>query len=323
MLSIRRRPAGRWPGAVAILIVVSIAIAACQTGSAGAPGAFQGAPAASAAPAGTVSNGGEGELAAGGDQSGGTGQPVDNAPADQGLLIIKTGTLSLQVTGLDDAISKATQQVDGLGGFASGSDRFGDGEDAQATITFRIPAARWDEALAGLRHLADKVLAEQTKTQDVTGQVIDLGARVRNLEATEKALQAIMDRAKEIKDVLSVQAELTKVRGEIEQMTADKSHLEEQAAMSTLTVSFVLKPNPVKAEQQQFDPGAEAEQASASLVNVLQGVATAGIWFAIVWLPILAFLAIVGGIAFVVIRRMRGPGPGEAPPIEPSAEAGA
>jgi hypothetical protein len=314
MLSIRRRPAGGWPAAVAILFIVAGVVGACQAGSA----ALQPAPAATAAAA----YGGAPDALAGEDQTG-AGESRDLAPAEQGLLIIKTGTLSLQVTGLDDAISKATQQVGALGGFASGSDRSGDGENAQATITYRIPAARWDDALTGLRGLADKVLTEQTKTQDVTGQVIDLGARIRNLEATEKALQAIMDRAKEIKDVLSVQAELTKVRGEIEEMTADTSHLEEQAAMSTLTVSFALKPNPVKAEQEQFDPGVEAEQASASLVNVLQGVATAGIWFAIVWLPILVFLAIVGGIAFVVIRRLRGAGPGEAPPVEPSAEAGA
>ena len=325
MLSIRRRPAGRWPAAVAILFFVAAFAAACQAGSASAPGGFEAAPAASAAAAGVPEDVG-GDLAAGGDQTG-AGQPRDLVPADQGLLIIKTGTLALQVTGLDAATSSATQLIDALGGYASGSDRSGDGENAQATITFRIPAAKWDDALTGLRRLADKVLAEQTKTQDVTGQVVDLAARIRNLEATEKALQAIMDRAREIKDVLSVQAELTKVRGDIEQMTADKSHLQEQAAMSTLTVSFVLKPNPVRAETQQFDPGSEAERASASLVNVLQGVATAGIWFAIVWLPILAFLAIVGGIAFLVLRRMRGAGPGQAPPIEPpgepSAEAGA
>src|SRR5947199_24090 len=101
-------------------------------------------------------------------------------------------------------------------------------------------------APAALRGLADKVLTERSSTEDVTGQVVDLGARIKNLEATERALQAIMDRATEIKDVLSVQAELTKVRGQIEEMTAEKGHLVEQAAMSTLTVTFSLKPNPVR-----------------------------------------------------------------------------
>ena len=309
MLSTGRRLGVRGPAVTAIFLIGLFTIG-CQAGSAAGPelrGAPVGLPGATAAPAA----GGTGDSSSG-EQG---GQPPA-APAD--LLIIKTGTMTLQVTGLDTALTAATQKVDDLGGYVSGSDRSGDGENAEASLTFRIPAARWDEALAALRGLADKVLSERSSTEDVTGQVVDLGARIRNLEATERALQAIMDRATEIKDVLSVQAELTKVRGQIEEMTAEKGHLEEQAAMSTLTATFALKPNPVRTEQQGFDPAAEAEQASASLVSVLQGVATAGIWFAIVWLPILLFFAIVAGVVLVVTRRVRRSGPGDdTPPVAP------
>ena len=285
MLSTGRRLGVRGPAVMAIFLIGLFTIG-CQAGSAAGPEGDLaargpvGQPAATSAPA---AGSGSGEQ---------SGQQPPAAPAD--LLIIKIGTMSLQVTSLDAAVTAASQKVDALGGFVSGSDRSGDGENAEASLTFRIPAARWDEALAALRGLADKVLLERSSTEDVTGQVVDLGARIKNLGATERALQAIMDRATEIKDVLSVQAELTKVRGQIEEMTAEKNHLVEQAAMSTLTVSFTLKPNPVRIETQGFDPGAEAEQASASLVSVLQGVATAGIWF-----------AIVVGIGLVVSRRFR------------------
>lgn len=317
MLSVGRRLRGRGPAVVAITLL-GLFIVGCGAG-AGALG--QAAPAASAGSADLSRGAAGGPVVGEEDQSG--GDVTSGAPDQQDLLIIKTGTLSLQVTGLDAAVDKATQQITALGGYASGSNREGDGENATASITFRIPAARWDAALTGLRHLADKVLAERSGTEDVTRQVVDLGARIKNLEATERALQAIMDRAGEIKDVLAVQAELTKVRGDIEQMTAEKQHLEEQAAMSTLTVGFALKPNPVLVSQQQFDAGSEAERASASLVSVLQGLATAGIWFAIVWLPILAFLGILGGIGYVVVRRFRRAGPGGDAPVEPTAEAGA
>ncbi|HTK44802.1 MAG TPA: DUF4349 domain-containing protein, partial [Patescibacteria group bacterium] len=119
-------------------------------------------------------------------------------------------------------------------------------------------------------------------------------------------LQAIMDRASVIKDVLSVQSELTKVRGQIEELSARKAHLEEQAAYSTLEVTFSLKPpNPVKVEQAGFDPGAEADRASATLVGIGQDAAVVGIWFGIVWLPILVVLGIVGGIGYVIARRVR------------------
>ena len=161
------------------------------------------------------------------------------------LLIIKTGSLTLQVSAIDPALADATNLVSSLGGYASGSDRTGDGDRLAATITFRVPAPKWEEAFVRLRGLAVRVLAEHSETQDVTGQVVDLGARIRNLGATERALQAIMDRAGTIKDVLSVQGELTNVRGQIEELTAQKTHLEEQAALSTLAVTFSMKPEPV------------------------------------------------------------------------------
>jgi len=85
-----------------------------------------------------------------------------------------------------------------------------------------------------------------------------------------------------------------------------------------------MKPEPALAEQQaQFDPGGEAERASASLVSVLQDVATAGIWFGIVWLPILLSLGIVVGAVLLVTRRLRPRGSGGDAPIAPAAEGGA
>ena len=50
----------------------------------------------------------------------------------------------------------------------------------------------------------------------MTGQVVDLEARIRNLRASETALQGIAAKAIKISDVLEVQAQLTAVRGEIE-----------------------------------------------------------------------------------------------------------
>lgn len=305
---------------VVVLTLVAAAMVAACGGSASAPGGVGanggGAPAGTAAPAFSGSNPEEQP----GGQDGGNGNP---RPAPANLLIIKTGTMTLQVTAIDTAITAATQQVDALGGYASASQRAGDGDDAYASITFRIPVARWEEALTGLRGLAEKVLDEQTGTQDVTDQVVDLAARIRNLQATEAALQAIMAQAKEIKDVLAVQAQLTETRGEIERLTAEKGNFEGQAAFSTLTVAFSLKPNPVLAERKGFDPASEVDQASASLVGVLQALATAGIWFAIVWVPILLVLAIVVIVGLAVARRVRRRLDTDAATPAPTAGSGA
>ena len=283
---------------------------------------------ASVDPGGVVMEPGDGDSGVGPD-SGGAG-PIGGGAGDAGsgnvdgdipltsisrrdLLIIKTGSLSLEVAGIDQALRGAGEVVGSLGGYAAGSDRSGDGTDSRATVTYRIPAATWEAAFGRLRGLALKVLAEHSATEDVTTKVVDLGARITNLQATERALQAIMDRATVINDVLSVQEELTKVRGQIEELSAQKAHLEEQAAFSTLEVTFSLKPaDPVTVEQAGFDPASEVDRASASLVGILQDVAVVGIWFGIVWLPILIVLAIVGVIGFFVVRRLRPAAPSSA-----------
>lgn len=296
MLSSTRTFGRRWP-VFFVTIVMAAFLGACG-GSAG----FAAGPGATGAPAAPQGLDGEGD----GTETGGNGGGRDlYAAGQQDLLIIKNGALVLQVTDIDAGLAAATDKVKGLGGYVSGSRRSGDGESDQATITFRVPAAKWDDALAALRGIATKVLGEDSTTEDVTTQVVDLGARIKNLQVTEQALQSIMERAVEIKDVLAVQAELTSVRGQIEQMTAEKQTLEGQAAYSTLAVTFSLKPDPVLTSTSQFDPKTEVDQASASLVSVLQGLATAGIWFAIVWLPILLALAIVFGIGLFIFRRVR------------------
>jgi hypothetical protein len=313
-------PSRRRGPALLASIGLTVALAAC-----GSAGSATSAPAA--APAATTGSAFFGDESSGdagstsGEGGGSNGNPANLYAPGQDLLIIKTGNLVLQVTSIDAALASATHQIDALGGYVSGSDRSGDGDTAQASVTFRVPAARWDEALTGLRGLATKVLGEQSKTEDVTGQVVDLGARIKNLKATEQALQAIMNRATAIKDVLAVQEQLTTVRGQIEEMQAQQSGLQEQAAYSTLTVTFSLKPDPVLTSQQQFDPKSQVDQASASLVGILQAIATAGIWFGIVWLPILLALGIIAWVGLVIARRVRRMTAPTAPaaPAEPAA----
>jgi hypothetical protein len=271
---------------------------------------------------------GDGGTGDGGASNGGTGDggTTGSASSDFVLvvarddqLLIRNGTFVLEVGAIDAAVTTAANRIGALGGYAGGSDRSGTGDGAQATITYRIPAARWDEAVAAVRGLAIEVQEEKSTTEDVTSQVVDIGARIRNLQATEAALQKIMDRATVIKDVLTVQGELTTVRGHIEELTAQKAHLEAQAAFSTLTVTFTLEPTPTVVKQQVgYDPAVEVDRASATLVHVVQTATTAGIWFGIVWLPILGVLAIGGTVAFVMVRRVRRMWPRDLEPAEPA-----
>ena len=232
------------------------------------------------------------------DQTG--GQVADaNAIAPE-LLIIRTGQLTIEVGDLDAATAAARERVVAAGGYVSGSDQTAGGADASAAVTFRIPASRWDDALAAVQGIATRTRNLHVETEAVTNQVVDLRARITNLRATEAALQAIMVKATKIPDVLDVQAKLTDVRGEIERLVAEKTHLEEQAAYGTLTVTFVLPATPVVEEVQAgWDPAADADAATATLIGFGQQLVSIGIWVGIVGIPIGIGFAIL--IAFTVL----------------------
>ena len=259
-------------------------------------------------PGGAGSGDGDGS-ADGGSSSGGDGSSGDEVRlfdvTRPELLIIKTGEITLQVDDIDAALNAATRVIDSLGGYASGSTRSGTGDDASASITFRIPVAAWDGALIALRDLGGTVLDEQVESEDVTAEVVDIEARVRNLKVTEAAFQSIMTSASAIKDVLTVQEELTRVRGEIEQLQSQAARIRDQAGLSTLSLNFRTTPAPVvSVQEERFDPGAEADAATAHLIGIGQALAKVGIWLGIVWVPILTALGIVGGIGALVVRRI-------------------
>ena len=80
-----------------------------------------------------------------------------------------------------------------------------------------MPAENFDNVMRSLRGLAVEVTSESTSSKDVTEEYIGLSAKLHNLEATEEQLLRLMEKAEKVEDILSVQRELSRTRGEIEQ----------------------------------------------------------------------------------------------------------
>jgi hypothetical protein len=240
-----------------------------------------------------------------------SGQTTDQsltASALEAPQIVKTGSMVLEVGDIDQAVAKAKASIEGLGGSVSQTSSAGGPDNPFASVTYRIPVDKWDRALAGLHDLG-RLISEQTDSSDVTAQVIDLDARLDNLKTTESALQAIMARATVVTDVLAVEQQLSQTEGQIEQLTAQRDHLKNQAAMSTLGVTFSLPGKTVTTEAtQQWNIGGQVDEAGAALVHIGQGLATIAVWAVIVGLPVmiaLILLLLVWRIARRVARRSR------------------
>src|SRR4029453_18967282 len=126
----------------------------------------------------------------------------------------RTGSLQLEVGDVPRALASARSSILGLHGYIGASQQYRGGEHVRAPITHPIPADRWEDALGALRKLGTEV-GEQTDSADVTGQLVDLDARIRNLKASETALVGYIARATKVSDVLEIESRLSDVRGQI------------------------------------------------------------------------------------------------------------
>ncbi|HUF06590.1 MAG TPA: DUF4349 domain-containing protein [Candidatus Binatia bacterium] len=213
------------------------------------------------------------------------------APIEQ--RIIKTGEVMLEVGNVAESLGRVRALAAGLGGHV-GSSQAGT-LDESASLTLRVPADRFDELLARLHELDSvEVLSEWTSEEDVTREVVDLAARISNLEASEATYRVLLDRAERIDDVLAVQSRLDQVRGEIEQLEGQLKTIEGQADLSTLSVVLIPHGQPVAAAHAAWDPGGQLESAFAALVGLAQGIGDAMIWLVIVWVPVLLLLGLIG-----------------------------
>jgi anti-sigma factor RsiW len=154
--------------------------------------------------------------------------------------IVRTATLRLVAANFDrirPAVDRILQNVGGFAGTLTASSRPGAPRSINGTL--RIPSARFDAALAELRQLG-RVTEESQNAQDVTATVADLDARLSNSRVIEKRLtEVLQSRTGDVGDVLEVEREIARVRGEIEQMEAERKQLERRIEYATLTLEIV------------------------------------------------------------------------------------
>ena len=175
-------------------------------------------------------------------------------------------------------------------------------------MQLRVPAERWDEVLAQVKALGRED-SSRYGTNDVTEEYTDLGARLRNLEATEKELLQLLtttrDRGGKAEDIVAIYRELTTIRSQIEQLKARMQFLEKSVSLATLTVN--LTPNPISRPltDPSWAPAQTLRDAQRALVRTMQGLGDAAIWSVIWGLPVFLVLGIPLLILVWLVRRWR------------------
>ena len=228
----------------------------------------------------------------------GSGSGGDVASADLlGRTIIRNGSLNLEVQSVEQAFARVTAIAGEQGGFVANStlERGGGDGYRYAHLTLRIPAERFDQTIEVLRAIAAEVLHVSTSSQDVTGEVTDLEAGLRNLRSVEAQYLTLLTNAKEISDILQVQDRLTETRGQIERSEGRLALLESLADLSTLSVDLQQTAQAPDGDGGggPLDAAGEAWDASLATLNVIATAAVVVVVYSWWLLPIV----IIGALA--------------------------
>jgi hypothetical protein len=159
--------------------------------------------------------------------------------AIQGPMIARTVSLSIVVKDFDAGRASLDAILARHNGYAAGlnvSTPQGAARTLQGSL--RIPAPQLAFALAELKALG-RVENETQNGEEVTHQHADLLARLKNSRETEQRLQDVLrTRTGKVKDVLEVEEEIARVRGEIEQMEAEQKTLEHRVDFATIDLKL-------------------------------------------------------------------------------------
>jgi hypothetical protein len=218
-------------------------------------------------------------------------------------MVIRNATLTLVVRDTQAQLNAVMRMASELRGFVASSSTAKYDNDLQAQIVLRVPAERMDEALQRLRALAVEVREERVSGDDVTGEYVDLNARLKNLEAAEAQLRGILARADQTEDVLKVFEQLKNVRGEIEQVKGRMQFLSQSAAMATISLTLLPDKPAQPVEPPGWRPEGVAKSAIESLIGALQGVVNVGIWLGLFALPLIVVIIAPFALVILLLRR--------------------
>lgn len=211
--------------------------------------------------------------------------------------IVKTYRIYLESKAFDDALSLITNEAERLGGYVSQSSVSGNastGRSRSASYTVRIPSADVEAYIDTISAVCN-VRSTSLTTDDITDSYYGSKARMESLVEQESRLEAMMDKAQTLSEMLAIEDKLTDVRAQINALNKQIQLMDKSVDYSYIYVdlSEVI-------EYHVEDPtylqrlGESFGDSFVNFVEVLGEVLIIFVW-------ILPFLLVGGVIAIVAV----------------------
>jgi uncharacterized protein DUF4349 len=177
-----------------------------------------------------------------------------------GRSVIYNAEETIQVAEMAKAVSAVEAAVAAAGGLVARSERSGgtggtptpppNGEPnapatapASANLELRIPPGGFNSFLDRVAKVGD-VLDRTLSGNDVTDAVVDVASRVESARRSVDRVRALMEKATSLRDVVSLEGELSSRESDLEALQAKENKLKDQTDLATVTLHLETKPTP-------------------------------------------------------------------------------
>lgn len=219
--------------------------------------------------------------------------------------IIYNADIALVVEDFAQSEPKIAELVEAAGGYIAEQTLLGSpGARRSARWKVRVPVDRFEGFLRQITQIGELERNQRT-SEDITEQFYDIEARIRNARLEEETLAGILrDRSGKLEDILKVEVELSRVRGEIEQLQGRLRLLENLSALTTVTINI--------REREKYQPAPPVAPDFATLVgrtfrqsvDRLVDAGKAVVLFVVAVAPWLPLIVLTAFLAWLVGRRV-------------------
>lgn len=206
--------------------------------------------------------------------------------------IVRTADLAIDVDRFDDTAARLLQIAERAGGYVAESSYAEDGGVPHGAFTLRVPATRFASAVTEVEKLGT-ITHRRIGGQDVTEEFVDLQSRIRNLERHEQRLLSFMDRAAKVSDLLAIEEQLARVRGEIEQLTGRLRFLERSADLASIAVAVTRK---AKKTSVLWDFSGTIDRMQAAFLSTVRQILSVVEWFGVTASALFPVLLLAAGV---------------------------
>lgn len=204
-------------------------------------------------------------------------------------LVSRTTSLSLKVSDVPETLRTIESLTAQWGGFVVNSSAAALDDTASGYISLRIPTTQREAALVELRKIGVSVVSESVDGTDITDQYQDTTEQLRILTETKTKVEALLNRAGTVADMLDAQRELMNLQSQIDSLKGQQEYLAKSAEFTLITayLSTDELALPYTPGSQAWRPGVVFKEAARELLANVRSVGNAIIWvlvYAPVWL---------------------------------------